>query len=313
MLRPVLFVSLLLMAGCLAPAATQAEVGDPVTFEAARFETDHGVFVAVLFPDQTPDTVGFFKRLVSSGYYDGREFNRVIPGFVIQEVDRVGGATDQTGRVKAEFGTDVMFSAGALGIARDEAPDSGGSEFFVMDFAHSHLYGNYTAFAQVVEGLEVVHAIARVPTVQTPGAFVPGVPVGVHDRVAVEPPTILSARLVSVTLPASVASGLPLMVGETTRAEGVRYTLEWPRDLAAAGTVGLTWYVYTAGEAPAGIESFRVVVDGPGGQAEVPTTGDPADARIRHFAWPALATPGEYGVSLVRGQTVLATTNVTAQ
>lgn len=310
-LFPMLALTLLLATGCLMPAAQQ-EGGD-VRFDTVRFETSHGTFALILYPEEAPASVAFLQRLVAEGYYNGREFNRVIPGFVIQEVDRLGGATDHPDKVPGEFGTRAMFSAGAIGIARSEHPDSGGSEFFVMDFAHSHLYGNYTAFGQVVEGLDVVRAIARVETVETPGVFVPGLPVGVHERVAVEPGRILRATLGDMVLPAAEAARYPLVVGETTRTDSARYTLEWARNLAAGAPERLTWYVYTAGDAPARIESYRVVVDGPGGQFEVLTTADPADARVRHFPWPAPGTPGEYTVTLVDGREALASTTVTAR
>ena len=222
--------------------------GPTVRYEGLRFETGLGAFTAILFPAEHPETTAFMKTLAEEGYYEGRAFGRVIPGFVIQEVDRTGGTTDQEERIPLEAGTSVAFSAGAIGIARDLDPDSGGSEFFVMDFAVSPLYGNYTAFAQVVEGMEVVHAIARVPAVNTgPGPLVgapPGSPVyfGVHDRVPVEPVPIRKVSVVEVALPASEASRYPLRVGETYRDDKVRATLEWPADLDAGREATLTWY-----------------------------------------------------------------------
>ena len=72
-------------------------------------------FTAILYENETPATSAFITKLVQAKYYDGRQFGRVIPGFVIQEVDRTGGTTDQKEHVKLESGTDVLFSAGALG------------------------------------------------------------------------------------------------------------------------------------------------------------------------------------------------------
>lgn len=284
-----------------------------MTFEALRFETDLGTFTAILFPEAAPETVAFYKRLVESGYYDGREFNRVIPGFVVQEVDRAGGATDQTETVTLEAGTSVHFSMGAIGVARSEDPESGGSEFFVMDFAHSHLYGNYTAFAQVVEGLEVVHAIARVQTVATgPASTLPlPAPVAVHDRVAVKPAKIATASVVEVVLPADVAAQYPRVVGNRTVVDTTRYTPEWPADLRAGRAAAMTWFVYTPPDAavPDLSGALARVVGPDGATLDAPFVPDAADPRILHWSWvPALA--GTHTLALVVGGNVVAENTV---
>jgi cyclophilin family peptidyl-prolyl cis-trans isomerase len=315
-MRPLLVALVLLLPGCVlpqgdpGPAAGDGAAQDaaPVTFEALRFETSLGAFTAILFPEETPETVAFMKTLVERRYYDGREFNRVIPGFVIQEVDRLGGATDQQETVSAEFGTRVMFSAGAIGIARNEDPESGGSEFFVMDFAHSHLYGNYTAFAQVVEGLDVVRAIARVETVST--APVSGLPipppVAVHDRVAVVPARIERATLVTVELPAAAAARYPLVVGPSVALENGRATFERPADLRAGAPSDVSWYVYTRPDTPVPPLGTAVVrASGPAGEQAIAVMQDPVDGRILHGAWTPEA-PGAYNVTLEAGGRLLA-------
>jgi len=224
-MRPALLVLALLLAGCAAPLGAPPGAGAAVAYDAIRFETELGAFTAILYCDEHPKTCAFMRGLVERGYYDGRSFGRVIPGFVIQEVDRTGGTTDQPERVEAEFGTSAMFSAGAIGIARDADPDSGGSEFFVMDFATSHLYGNFTAFAQVVEGMDVVRAIARVPAVRTGPASMVGAPegfpaqFGVHDRVPVDPVQMTRVTMTTLELPADEAARYPLVVGESVRTD----------------------------------------------------------------------------------------------
>lgn len=252
-----LLVCLLALPGCLDPGGAGPETeAPPVTFEAIRFETEEGAFTAILFPDEHPNTTAFMRKLVEGRYYEGREFGRVIPGFVIQEVDRTGGTTDQKETIPLEAGTPVQFSAGAIGIARDVDPDSGGSEFFVMDFAVSPLWGNYTAWAQVVDGMDVVHRIARVPAVKTGPAsmvssgLVPGSPAyfGVHDRVPVDPVQITKVTVVEVALAPPEAARYPLRVGETYRDDRIRATLEWPADLDAGRASMLTWYAAGRGE-----------------------------------------------------------------
>lgn len=321
----VVLVLALLAAGCADLAAPRDDAAGTVRVQGLRFETEAGAFTAILFPNETPLTAAFISRLAGDGYYDGRAFGRVIPGFVIQEVDRTGGTTDQGEKVKGEFGTSVMFSAGALGIARDADPDSGSSEFFVMDFAVSTLYGNYTAFAQVVDGMDVVHAIARVPAVKTgPASSVagapPGSPVyfGVHDRVPVDPVQMTRVTLVEVEMSAADAAPFPLRVGETVRAESYRATLEWPADLAAGSASTLAWYVAPRSAnatssvqdpEPLDLRDATVEVEGPARATLAPTEDALARGKLT-FSWTP-AAPGVYAVRLVRGAEELALTNVT--
>ena len=312
----------LVLAGCAAPPGAGE---DAVAFEGLRVETRLGAFTAIVFANETPATAEFIHRLVDGGYYDGRAFGRVIPGFVIQEVDRTGGTTDQPEKVRLEAPTRVMFSAGAFGIARDADPDSGGSEFFVMDHAVSSLYGNYTAFAQVVEGMDVVHAIARVPAVKTgPASGVagapPGSPVsfGVHDRVPIDPVVMTKVTRVEVRLPAAQAARYPLVVGETTRTDTLRATLEWPADLAVGREAGLTWYVASRDATPQGqlrdppppaLSGVEVRIAGPAGE-RAPAPQVDAEVGAVRFAWTPDAA-GPHVVTLARGGTTLASANVT--
>jgi cyclophilin family peptidyl-prolyl cis-trans isomerase len=333
-----LVVALLLVPGC---ATRPGETAPPVSFEAIRFEvmvdaTTQRTFTAILFPNETPATYAFMKNLTTQGYYDGREFTRVIPGFVIQQVDRSGGATDTKETIPLEAGRNVTFSGGALGIARGDLPDSGGPEFFVMDFATSRLHGNFTAWAQVVDGLDVVHAIARVPSVRNPGCGAPQAnpnvstcflgappndvanpPVSTFDQEAVVPPKILTARMTTLALPASVAAQYPLQVAPTQSTNGVRYTLEWPRDLRPGHASTITWYAWNvpsggATDAPApDLAKAYALVQGPATNQTLQPKADPADARILHFTWTPPAA-GSYHLSLRNATGEMATANVTA-
>jgi cyclophilin family peptidyl-prolyl cis-trans isomerase len=306
-----------LVAGCISGPAERAP---DVHLHGLKVETRLGSFTAILFEDDTPATSAFFSKLVAAKYYDGRAFGRVIPGFVIQEVDRTGGTTDQTEHVKLEAGTRVMFSAGALGIARDADPDSGGSEFFVMDFATSTLYRNFTAFAQVVDGMDVVHAIARVPAVKTGPASSVGAPLpvalGVHDRVPIDPVAMTRVMLVDVPLSAAEAARYPLRVGETTRTDTMRLTLQWPADLRAGATSTLEWHVATRDPSPQGqvqdppppdLRGAVVVI----GDERIAPTEDASHAPgLLRFAWTPRA-PGAFVVALAKDGATLAATNVT--
>ena len=140
-----------------------------VTFE-IEMETDFGIqngtIKAELYPEIAPNTVNNFISLIKKGYYDGLIFHRVIPGFMIQ-----GGCPQGTGTggpgytIKGEFSgnnfaNDLAHDRGVLSMARTMAPNSAGSQFFIMHDVAPHLDGQYAAFGKVVEGIEVVDAIA---------------------------------------------------------------------------------------------------------------------------------------------------------
>ena len=123
-----------------------------------------------LYPEIAPNTVNNFISLVKKGYYKGLIFHRVIPGFMIQ-----GGCPDGTGMggpgysIKGEFTqngfkNDLKHTKGVLSMARTMAPNSAGSQFFIMHQTSPHLDGAYAAFGKITEGLDVIDAIAGVRT-----------------------------------------------------------------------------------------------------------------------------------------------------
>ena len=125
------------------------------------------VMTGELYPAKAPNTVANFISLANKGFYDGLVFHRVIPGFMIQ-----GGCPDGTGMggpgysIKGEFTgngfqNDLLHDRGVLSMARTMAPDSAGSQFFVMVEKAPHLDGQYAAFGKVIEGMEVADAIVN--------------------------------------------------------------------------------------------------------------------------------------------------------
>ncbi|MDE6105153.1 MAG: peptidylprolyl isomerase [Clostridia bacterium] len=138
----------------------------------ATIEMENGrVIKAELYPEKAPNTVNNFISLANSGFYDGLIFHRVICGFMIQGGDPAGVGTGGPGYyIKGEFAlngfleNDVKHERGVLSMARAMAPDSAGSQFFIMHKNASHLDGQYAAFGKVIEGIEVVDAIATVDT-----------------------------------------------------------------------------------------------------------------------------------------------------
>ena len=122
---------------------------------------------AELYPDKAPNTVNNFISLVSSGFYDGLTFHRIIKGFVIQGGDPLGLGYGGPGyRIKGEFAAnnfpqnDIKHLRGVLSMARAEPYDSAGSQFFIMHENAASLDGQYAAFGKVIEGMEVVDEIA---------------------------------------------------------------------------------------------------------------------------------------------------------
>lgn len=117
-----------------------------------------------------PITVENFEKLVKEGFYDGLTFHRIIPGFMIQGGDPEGTGMGGPGyAIKGEFarnGVDnpIKHTRGVISMARSMAPDSAGSQFFIMHEDAPHLDGSYAAFGHVVEGMEVVDQIACVET-----------------------------------------------------------------------------------------------------------------------------------------------------
>lgn len=129
---------------------------------------DGKVMRGELYPDVAPNTVNNFIELANAGFYDGLIFHRVIPGFMIQ-----GGDPDGTGMggpahcIRGEFTAngfqnDLKHTLGVLSMARTMAPNSAGSQFFIMVADAPHLDGQYAAFGKITENAQVAVDISRV-------------------------------------------------------------------------------------------------------------------------------------------------------
>jgi len=134
----------------------------------AIIETNHGKIVLNLLPDNAPETVRSFIKLVESKFYDGTLFHRVIPGFMIQGGDPNSKLPDKskwgTGgpgfNLKAEFNSRSHLR-GIVSMARSTDPDSAGSQFFIVTTDSTFLDNQYTVFAEVIEGIEVADTIVN--------------------------------------------------------------------------------------------------------------------------------------------------------
>jgi peptidyl-prolyl cis-trans isomerase B (cyclophilin B) len=138
----------------------------------AVLQTRLGEIEIELFPDKAPGHVKNFLDLARKGFYDGTTFHRVIPGFMIQGGDpntkdpkrsRNDHGTGGPGHtIKAEF-NDTSHKRGIVSMARSQDPNSAGSQFFIVVKDSPYLDRNYTAFGQVVRGIEVADKIVSAP------------------------------------------------------------------------------------------------------------------------------------------------------
>lgn len=134
-------------------------------------EMENGdIIKAELYPEVAPNTVNNFISLVKNRFYDGVIFHRVIRGFMIQGGDPQGIGVGGPGySIKGEFKmngvpNDLKHTRGVLSMARAMAPNSAGSQFFIMHEDGEFLDGQYAAFGKVLEGMDVVDKIAAVKT-----------------------------------------------------------------------------------------------------------------------------------------------------
>lgn len=157
-----------------APASTEASstevaktgVGPTATITVKDF----GDIIVELDPTAAPNTVKNFMSLSKDGFYDGLIFHRIISGFMIQGGDPKGDGTGDPGYgIKGEFASNgvenpIKHVRGVISMARSQAPDSAGSQFFIMHADADFLDGEYAAFGRVISGLDIVDKIAAVKT-----------------------------------------------------------------------------------------------------------------------------------------------------
>ena len=139
----------------------------------ATLQTDMGDITIKFFYDKAPNHVKNFVDLAASGFYDGTMFHRVIPGFMIQGGDPLtkkpedprqpyGTGGNGNVRLKAEF-NDVSHKRGIVSMARSSDPNSASSQFFIVVKDSTFLDNQYSAFGEVVSGMDVADKIVNVP------------------------------------------------------------------------------------------------------------------------------------------------------
>ncbi len=115
-----------------------------------------------MYPDKAPQHVERIKELAREGYYNGKLWHRVIPGFMAQtgspNGDGIGG-TDKP-NLPAEF-NDIEHDRGIASMARTGDPNSANAQFFIMLAPAPHLDGQYTVWGKVTDGMEHIDAIKK--------------------------------------------------------------------------------------------------------------------------------------------------------
>jgi cyclophilin family peptidyl-prolyl cis-trans isomerase/HEAT repeat protein len=131
-----------------------------------RIGTNRGEFILELMKEQAPFTVLNFVKLVRKEFYNGLNFHRVIPDFVVQGGDPRGDGWGGPGyTMRTEIST-ANFERGSCGMA-SAGKDTEGSQFFITHGATPHLDGRYTVFAKTVEGMDVVDCLQIGDTIRT--------------------------------------------------------------------------------------------------------------------------------------------------
>lgn len=170
----IILVAIFLIARLETKPKTQAEPepSQPVmTTSRAILETNKGTIVINLDTEGTPNTIGNFIKLAQSGFYDGTRFHRVIDGFMIQGGDPLSKDLSQkdlwgTGGPGYQFADELTQTnanvRGSISMA-NAGPNTNGSQFFINLADNSYLNPKHVVFGHVVEGMDIVDAIAKTP------------------------------------------------------------------------------------------------------------------------------------------------------
>lgn len=146
-----------------------ANDADSSTTAATGYSFNGQSFVITLYPEIAPITCANFQKLVEDGFYNGLTFHRVVDAFMAQGGDPLGngtGGSEET--IKGEFASNgvdngISHQRGIISMARSQDPDSASSQFFICYADCTFLDGDYAAFGEVTEGMEVVDGFLEVP------------------------------------------------------------------------------------------------------------------------------------------------------
>jgi peptidyl-prolyl cis-trans isomerase B (cyclophilin B) len=144
-----------------------------------RMQTNKGTIVLELEAEKAPETVANFLEYARSGFYDGTIFHRVIPGFMIQGGGFEPGMAQKSTRapIRNEADNGLTNDLGTIAMARTSDPHSATAQFFInakdngfLNFKAANAQGwGYCVFGKVVEGIDIVRDIEKVPTTSRSG------------------------------------------------------------------------------------------------------------------------------------------------
>jgi cyclophilin family peptidyl-prolyl cis-trans isomerase len=184
------------------PAAAPAGQSELVTIE-----TPKGTMEITVVNDLSPIAAGNFVALASCGYYDGVVFHRVVPDFVIQGGDPTGTGGGGPGYTIQDEPVTATYSRATVAMARSSAPNSVGSQFFIVlsDNARQALqsYNTYQIIGSVTKGMEVADAIAAAADKELPTNPIPMTKVTASPPQPYSPPPSSAASLAPSTAPSA--------------------------------------------------------------------------------------------------------------
>lgn len=168
----VMAAAMIVLTGCGDSDESNAKHYSEVTVSSAENSAEavaDNTFIITLYPDKAPISCANFEKLVSENFYDGLTFHRVIDNFMAQGGDPMGtgtGGSDEN--IKGEFRSngvenDLLHKRGTVSMARGFDPDSATSQFFICYTDCGFLDGEYAAFGEVTQGMEVVDSFLQVP------------------------------------------------------------------------------------------------------------------------------------------------------
>ena len=144
--------------------ASNPPMEKPTYSTIVSLETTKGVIKIGLYDEAYPITTTNFLKLATNGFYNDLIFHRVIPGFMIQGGDPNGDGTGDPGySIEDEFSPFNQNLRGTIAMA-NSGPNTGGSQFFINVADNNGLDTKHPVFGEVIEGMDVVDAIALVPT-----------------------------------------------------------------------------------------------------------------------------------------------------
>jgi peptidyl-prolyl cis-trans isomerase B (cyclophilin B) len=126
----------------------------------ALIKTHEGEILMELDFKKAPNTVANFVELANKKFYDGTIFHRVIQRFMVQGGDPAGTGTGGPGYTIADEQNDLKHEIGVVSMA-NAGPNTGGSQFFLVQWPQPHLDGKHTVFGKITKGLDVIYRIEK--------------------------------------------------------------------------------------------------------------------------------------------------------